>query len=66
MAPGRESGLNVSFRRIQRPLADRSHAWYWAYRKAEEIAAAVCYLASPAAEFVTGHTLVVDGGTTVD
>lgn len=33
---------------------------------AEEIAAAVCYLASPAAAFVTGHTLVVDGGTTVD
>jgi len=36
------------------------------FGKAEEIAAAVCYLASPAAEFVTGHTLVVDGGTTVD
>jgi NAD(P)-dependent dehydrogenase (short-subunit alcohol dehydrogenase family) len=36
------------------------------FGKAEEIAAAVCYLASPGAEFVTGHTLVVDGGTTVD
>jgi 2-deoxy-D-gluconate 3-dehydrogenase len=33
---------------------------------AEEIAAAVCYLASPGAAFVTGHTLVVDGGTIVD
>ena len=32
---------------------------------AEEIAAAVVYLAGPAAASVTGHVLVVDGGTTV-
>jgi NAD(P)-dependent dehydrogenase (short-subunit alcohol dehydrogenase family) len=31
---------------------------------AEEVAAAVCYLASPAAASVTGHTLVIDGGLT--
>jgi 2-deoxy-D-gluconate 3-dehydrogenase len=31
----------------------------------EEVAAAVVYLASPAAVSVTGHTLVVDGGITV-
>jgi NAD(P)-dependent dehydrogenase (short-subunit alcohol dehydrogenase family) len=31
----------------------------------EEVAAAVIYLASPAAASVTGHTLVVDGGITV-
>jgi NAD(P)-dependent dehydrogenase (short-subunit alcohol dehydrogenase family) len=31
----------------------------------EEVAAAVVYLASPAAAAVTGHTLVVDGGITV-
>jgi 2-deoxy-D-gluconate 3-dehydrogenase len=31
----------------------------------EEVAAAVIYLASPAAASVTGHTLMVDGGLTV-
>lgn len=35
------------------------------FTKAEEIAAAVRYLASPDAGAVTGHVLVVDGGTTV-
>ena len=30
----------------------------------EEVGAAVCYLASPAARYVTGHTLVLDGGLT--
>jgi NAD(P)-dependent dehydrogenase (short-subunit alcohol dehydrogenase family) len=30
----------------------------------EEIAAAACYLASSEADYVTGHTLVVDGGWT--
>jgi NAD(P)-dependent dehydrogenase (short-subunit alcohol dehydrogenase family) len=32
---------------------------------AEEVAAAVCWLASPAAATVTGQTLVMDGGLTV-
>ncbi len=31
----------------------------------EEIAGAVLYLASPAGAFVTGHNLVIDGGTTI-
>jgi 2-deoxy-D-gluconate 3-dehydrogenase len=31
---------------------------------AEEVAAAVCWLASPTAASVTGHTLVIDGGLT--
>ena len=30
----------------------------------EEIAAAACYLADEAAAYVTGHTLVIDGGWT--
>lgn len=32
------------------------------YADAEDVAAAVLYLASPAAKVVTGHTLAVDGG----
>jgi NAD(P)-dependent dehydrogenase (short-subunit alcohol dehydrogenase family) len=31
---------------------------------AEEVAAAACYLASPQAAFITGHTLLLDGGLT--
>jgi 3-oxoacyl-[acyl-carrier protein] reductase len=30
----------------------------------EEIAEAALFLISPAASFITGHTLVVDGGVT--
>ena len=31
---------------------------------AEEMAAAVCYLASPQAAYITGQTILVDGGLT--
>lgn len=31
---------------------------------AEEMAAAVCYLASPQAGYITGPTLLLDGGLT--
>jgi 2-dehydro-3-deoxy-D-gluconate 5-dehydrogenase len=30
----------------------------------EEVVGAVVFLASPAADFITGHTLLVDGGWT--
>jgi 2-deoxy-D-gluconate 3-dehydrogenase len=34
------------------------------FAESSEVAAAVCYLASPAAEYITGQTLVLDGGLT--
>jgi NAD(P)-dependent dehydrogenase (short-subunit alcohol dehydrogenase family) len=33
--------------------------------RAEEVAAAVCFLAGPEASFITGATLTVDGGRTL-
>ena len=35
------------------------------FAEADEIAAAISYLASPDARYITGHTLVLDGGLTV-
>ncbi len=43
-------------------MAARTMVGRWA--RPEEIAGAAVYLASPNASFVTGHLLVVDGGTT--
>lgn len=34
------------------------------FATSEEVGAAVCYLASPAADYITGQTLVLDGGVT--
>jgi NAD(P)-dependent dehydrogenase (short-subunit alcohol dehydrogenase family) len=35
------------------------------FGKPEELAAAVLFLCSEPARFITGHTLVIDGGFTV-
>jgi len=35
------------------------------FAEPDEVAAAIRYLASPAASYITGHTLVLDGGLTV-
>ena len=35
------------------------------YGRPDEIAGGVLYLASDAASFLTGHTLVIDGGMTI-
>lgn len=46
------------------PITARIPMGRWA--QPEEIAAAILFLSSPAASFVTGHNLMVDGGMTVD
>jgi len=48
----------------KRPIVERTPLRRFA--APAEIAEAILFLASPAASFVTGHTLVADGGLTID
>ncbi len=68
VAPGRvESGSPLRAATTSDPkLLEAAHSRVPLHRSAtsEEVAAAVCYLASPQAAYITGHTLLLDGGLT--
>lgn len=68
IAPGRvASGSPLRTATASDPkLLELLHSRIPLHRSAtsEEIAAAVCYLASPQAAYITGHTLLMDGGLT--
>jgi len=68
VAPGRvESGSPMRTATASDPkLLEAVHSRVPLRRSAtsEEVAAAVCYLASPQAAYITGHTLLLDGGLT--
>ena len=68
VAPGRvASGSPMRTASANDPkLLELLHSRVPLHRSAasEEVAAAVCYLASPQAAYITGHTLLLDGGLT--
>jgi NAD(P)-dependent dehydrogenase (short-subunit alcohol dehydrogenase family) len=68
IAPGRvESGSPLRAATASDPKKlEAAHSRVPLHRSAtsEEVAAAVCYLASPQAAYITGHTLLLDGGLT--
>jgi NAD(P)-dependent dehydrogenase (short-subunit alcohol dehydrogenase family) len=53
----------LPFDELTRPVLDRTPLGRLG--TPDEVAPAVLYLASPAARFVTGHTLVIDGGFSI-
>ncbi|MFJ6359334.1 SDR family NAD(P)-dependent oxidoreductase [Pseudarthrobacter oxydans] len=56
--------LEESGRLAKAPIVERTPLRRFAHPT--EIAESILFLASPAASFITGHTLVVDGGLTID
>jgi 3-oxoacyl-[acyl-carrier protein] reductase len=63
IAPGPiESELTLSSHSAQRRAAWNDVVPIGRYGRAEEVVAAAMFLASPGASYITGHTLVVDGG----
>ena len=66
IAPGRVDTPSRadSYRDPQYIEAARNRIPLHRFGTSEEIAAAACYLASPEAAYITGHTLLMDGGLT--
>ena len=65
IAPGPiESELTIASHSAQRRAAWNDVVPIGRYGRAEEVVAAALFLASPAASYVTGQTLAVDGGFT--
>jgi NAD(P)-dependent dehydrogenase (short-subunit alcohol dehydrogenase family) len=66
VAPGRVATPTRDAALVDTSFRDRMLARVPLKRFAQsgEVAAAVCYLASPAADYITGQTLVMDGGLT--
>jgi NAD(P)-dependent dehydrogenase (short-subunit alcohol dehydrogenase family) len=63
IAPGPiESDLTITSHSAQRRKAWIDAVPMGRYGRAQEVVSAALFLASPGASYITGHTLVVDGG----